>query len=230
MALRTSRPEAEGCASPCSFCSSSESTRVSDSAGGLSPGRFEQPLVRTVNTFITIDDAPIGVRASRRVSSCPALLMPLQSRTGRAPPALRLSLTTLSAGRIPCEAPSRSRPQASSSKRAGDFGSSGVSADQDGLEASSSESAGYSTSSASSQASANQSGQCPTGWQPTYSQGSDGHWIGDCRPCAFMLRGCSYGQSCPFCHLCDPGAHLRLKKAKKRTLRQYSMAAYAWHS
>lgn len=50
--------------------------------------------------------------------------------------------------------------------------------------------------------------------------GSAGHWNGTCKPCAFMVRGCTSGESCPFCHLCDPSEKKRRKKEKVAVLRE----------
>jgi len=47
---------------------------------------------------------------------------------------------------------------------------------------------------------------CPT-------LGSQGHWQGNCRPCAFLYtRGCASGASCAFCHLCGAGEKKRRAK------------------
>lgn len=36
--------------------------------------------------------------------------------------------------------------------------------------------------------------------------GSMGHYLGKCKPCAFMhTSGCTNGSGCAFCHLCGPG-------------------------
>jgi len=50
--------------------------------------------------------------------------------------------------------------------------------------------------------------------------GSEGHWNGTCRPCAFMARGCTSGISCPFCHLCDPCEKKRRRKDKIAFMRE----------
>eukprot|EP00404_Azadinium_spinosum_P016406 CAMPEP_0180528206 /NCGR_PEP_ID=MMETSP1036_2-20121128/60659_1 /TAXON_ID=632150 /ORGANISM="Azadinium spinosum, Strain 3D9" /LENGTH=235 /DNA_ID=CAMNT_0022541719 /DNA_START=36 /DNA_END=740 /DNA_ORIENTATION=- len=45
------------------------------------------------------------------------------------------------------------------------------------------------------------------------SLGSKGHFLGICKPCAFVFkRGCENGSNCEFCHLCPPGT----KKFRKR--------------
>lgn len=51
------------------------------------------------------------------------------------------------------------------------------------------------------------------------SAGSAGHHFGQCQPCAFTAKGCAAGESCDFCHLCDPSEHKRQKK-QKRVLRR----------
>jgi hypothetical protein len=51
------------------------------------------------------------------------------------------------------------------------------------------------------------------------SMGSAGHHLGQCKPCAFTAKGCAAGESCAFCHLCDPSEHKRQKK-EKRVLRR----------
>lgn len=48
------------------------------------------------------------------------------------------------------------------------------------------------------------------------SVGSVGHHVGQCKPCAFIEKGCANGHACPFCHLCDAEALRRLKKEKTR--------------
>lgn len=52
------------------------------------------------------------------------------------------------------------------------------------------------------------------------SLGSSGHGAGRCKPCAFAWKdeGCANGESCVFCHLCDPGEKKRRQK-EKRTMR-----------
>lgn len=53
------------------------------------------------------------------------------------------------------------------------------------------------------------SDQCPT-------VGSQGHWLGTCKPCAFLhTKGCGNGASCQFCHLCDKGEKKRRAKDKR---------------
>jgi len=52
------------------------------------------------------------------------------------------------------------------------------------------------------------------------SIGSKGHYVGDCRPCAFLhAKGCHNGAMCLFCHLCDRGEKKRRQKAKKASFR-----------
>jgi hypothetical protein len=49
--------------------------------------------------------------------------------------------------------------------------------------------------------------ECPT-------VGSQGHHVGNCKPCAFLYtKGCSNGVNCSFCHLCEPGE--KKKRAKE---------------
>lgn len=49
--------------------------------------------------------------------------------------------------------------------------------------------------------------------------GSADHHLGTCRPCAFMLKGCTSGSTCPFCHICDPSEKKRRRKEKLSYLR-----------
>eukprot|EP00933_Yihiella_yeosuensis_P062649 TRINITY_DN65627_c0_g1_i1.p1 TRINITY_DN65627_c0_g1~~TRINITY_DN65627_c0_g1_i1.p1 ORF type:complete len:304 (+),score=96.52 TRINITY_DN65627_c0_g1_i1:77-988(+) len=52
------------------------------------------------------------------------------------------------------------------------------------------------------------------------SLGSAGHYIGDCKPCAFLhTKGCENSAMCTFCHLCDAGEKKRRQKAKKAAFR-----------
>jgi len=46
--------------------------------------------------------------------------------------------------------------------------------------------------------------------------GSEGHWRGECKPCAFVDKGCSIGLSCTFCHVCLPSERIRRKKDRKK--------------
>lgn len=50
------------------------------------------------------------------------------------------------------------------------------------------------------------------------SAGSAGHSIGLCKPCSFLhsTAGCSKGQRCHFCHLCNAGARRQQKKEQLR--------------
>lgn len=57
-------------------------------------------------------------------------------------------------------------------------------------------------------------GPWPTAGLP--SVGSMGHHLGQCKVCAFIEKGCTNGQNCPFCHLCDASALRQLKKEKTR--------------
>ncbi|CAE7665403.1 unnamed protein product [Symbiodinium sp. CCMP2456] len=55
-------------------------------------------------------------------------------------------------------------------------------------------------------------------WEPAElpSLGSQGHFSGDCRPCAFLYaKGCLNGAMCNFCHLCDRGEKKRRQKARR---------------
>jgi hypothetical protein len=52
------------------------------------------------------------------------------------------------------------------------------------------------------------------------SVGSAGHWTGECKPCAFMARGCTSGVNCPFCHLCDVSEKKRRRKDKIAFMRE----------
>eukprot|EP00401_Gymnodinium_catenatum_P045166 CAMPEP_0117580268 /NCGR_PEP_ID=MMETSP0784-20121206/65102_1 /TAXON_ID=39447 /ORGANISM="" /LENGTH=205 /DNA_ID=CAMNT_0005380299 /DNA_START=99 /DNA_END=716 /DNA_ORIENTATION=- len=45
--------------------------------------------------------------------------------------------------------------------------------------------------------------------------GSAGHLHGTCKPCAFIVKGCSNGVSCAFCHLCGPEALKQRRKARR---------------
>jgi hypothetical protein len=51
------------------------------------------------------------------------------------------------------------------------------------------------------------SSSCPT-------QGSRGHSMRMCKPCAFVVKGCQSGMDCKFCHLCEAGEKKRRKKEK----------------
>jgi len=51
--------------------------------------------------------------------------------------------------------------------------------------------------------------ECPT-------VGSQGHWAGTCKPCAFLYtKGCGNGANCSFCHLCEPGEKKRRAKGAR---------------
>lgn len=51
--------------------------------------------------------------------------------------------------------------------------------------------------------------ECPT-------VGSQAHFFGTCRPCAFFYtKGCGNGVLCSFCHLCDEGERKRRAKDKR---------------
>lgn len=62
--------------------------------------------------------------------------------------------------------------------------------------------------------------------EPVPSEGSRGHQMGNCRPCAFIWKdeGCANGTSCPFCHLCPPGER-RIRKKERKMLIQVKSAA-----
>jgi len=56
--------------------------------------------------------------------------------------------------------------------------------------------------------------ECPT-------VGSQGHWAGTCRPCAFLYtKGCGNGAMCSFCHLCEPGEKKRRARHCRTSTRQ----------
>eukprot|EP00929_Paragymnodinium_shiwhaense_P114209 TRINITY_DN8254_c0_g1_i1.p1 TRINITY_DN8254_c0_g1~~TRINITY_DN8254_c0_g1_i1.p1 ORF type:complete len:238 (-),score=26.89 TRINITY_DN8254_c0_g1_i1:117-749(-) len=59
------------------------------------------------------------------------------------------------------------------------------------------------------------------------SAGSAGHYVGDCRPCAFFwkARGCTNGERCEFCHVCDPLEKRRRRNAKKAMLKAQAAQA-----
>jgi len=70
--------------------------------------------------------------------------------------------------------------------------------------------------------------------QPVVSIGSEGHFRGQCNPCAFAYtKGCSNGVLCEFCHLCDAGAKKRRAKElwirSKTHLRKLRQARRAQH-
>lgn len=53
------------------------------------------------------------------------------------------------------------------------------------------------------------------GWHP--SVGSEGHLLGNCRPCCFAAKGrCANGEACPYCHY----DHERRRRAKARVSRR----------
>jgi len=56
--------------------------------------------------------------------------------------------------------------------------------------------------------------------------GSQGHWFGSCKPCAFLYtKGCSSGVQCEYCHLCDPGEKKRRLQEKKEAFRERRAAS-----
>ncbi|CAE7242223.1 hpaIIM [Symbiodinium natans] len=44
------------------------------------------------------------------------------------------------------------------------------------------------------------------------SVGSRDHRLGQCKPCAFLVKGCQNGIMCKFCHLCDAGEKMLWRK------------------
>lgn len=52
--------------------------------------------------------------------------------------------------------------------------------------------------------------------------GSAGHGLGNCKPCAFLDKGCTSGTDCKFCHLCPADEKKRRKKEKLAMRRQMS--------
>lgn len=54
------------------------------------------------------------------------------------------------------------------------------------------------------------------------TRGSAGHHLRNCKPCAFVDKGCESGVDCRFCHLCEPGEKKRRKKEKLAMRRQIS--------
>merc|ERR1711948_249602 len=61
--------------------------------------------------------------------------------------------------------------------------------------------------------------------RPEYSIGSELHSLGDCKPCAWFWRpqGCSNGEECRHCHVCD-SSQIKLRK-KARAVAQRSAKA-----
>ncbi|CAE7899557.1 FACE1 [Symbiodinium necroappetens] len=56
------------------------------------------------------------------------------------------------------------------------------------------------------------------------SIGSQGHSVGQCKPCAFLhTKGCDNGAVCKFCHLCEPGEKKRRQKEKRQMMRGSSL-------
>jgi len=59
------------------------------------------------------------------------------------------------------------------------------------------------------------------GQQEIPTVGSAGHYIGTCKPCAFLYtKGCENGAQCPFCHLCPPDEKRRRQKDKQAAFRE----------
>jgi hypothetical protein len=52
------------------------------------------------------------------------------------------------------------------------------------------------------------------------TRGSAGHHLHNCKPCAFVDKGCESGVDCRFCHLCESGEKKRRKKEKLAMRRQ----------
>jgi len=51
----------------------------------------------------------------------------------------------------------------------------------------------------------------------TPSVGSAAHYMGTCKPCAFVYKqGCQSGAACQFCHLCDQTEMRRRKRERKK--------------
>jgi hypothetical protein len=63
------------------------------------------------------------------------------------------------------------------------------------------------------------------------SEGSKAHYLGECKPCAFLYKdGCKSEKGCNFCHLCTPGEKKRRKKEKHtivRAMRQLRAANWS---
>jgi hypothetical protein len=59
--------------------------------------------------------------------------------------------------------------------------------------------------------------------------GSAGHFVGECRPCAFFwkVEGCGKGVECRYCHLCDRKEKKRRQKDRKNMLKALAMAESA---
>jgi hypothetical protein len=59
------------------------------------------------------------------------------------------------------------------------------------------------------------------GWP---SIGSQDHYFGNCKPCAFFHRkGCGSGVMCRFCHICDSGEKKKRMREKRDSLRNGCM-------
>jgi len=60
-----------------------------------------------------------------------------------------------------------------------------------------------------------------------WSVGSAQHFMGNCKPCAFLWKdenGCQSGANCVFCHMCPPGEKKRRKKEKLAVRKTYKIA------
>eukprot|EP00928_Gymnodinium_smaydae_P081533 TRINITY_DN65038_c0_g1_i1.p1 TRINITY_DN65038_c0_g1~~TRINITY_DN65038_c0_g1_i1.p1 ORF type:complete len:192 (+),score=23.03 TRINITY_DN65038_c0_g1_i1:58-633(+) len=59
-------------------------------------------------------------------------------------------------------------------------------------------------------------------WLFAPSIGSVGHATGSCRPCAhhWKVSGCSKGNTCSFCHVCDKGALKRRQQYKRTAMKR----------
>jgi len=63
------------------------------------------------------------------------------------------------------------------------------------------------------------------------SVGSQAHFEGWCKPCAFAYEGCVNGKACEFCHVCPPGelkARKRAKLAQRRKINRIAQQNPRW--
>lgn len=225
--------------------SSRSSSRMSTESPGsqVSPGSLESPLlpmspsfdshqVKVVNTFIST--VSVAAPIPRRARSCPAAVLSIQSRRRRVPPALRRILAKEKKRQAQISEPAREpRDWTPSLSASPEFEAlrrpqpmlwpSGEFCRPDDLAQSVDADSTPASSQPSHSDSASQRNAAST-WRPSYSKGAEGHETGDCRPCAFILKGCVSGTDCTFCHLCDPGERLRRKREKKKLLKQGVLA------